>query len=229
MKELSRFENEMDRYCKINSKITRHLEDCRQECSTDAWDTVEKAHNDLEYLTIQIRQLIRAMKPSKDSFGDCDRAINAVVCNCGYGVERTLEGWWKMVFPPLLPKRRTRRNSNIEQNRGMIHILLHEYLKSYYEHNARIGMLTKQVIILKYATAPTDNAKDYDNQEYKAVIDEINQYFLVDDSMKHIDLYECSLPNDRSFLTVFLVPQDKFEDWYRTYRYMTENLLINNK
>jgi hypothetical protein len=212
-------------YYTISKRITEQIEIIQNADSAyKMGDMVMKTHGDLEYLAVQMRYETRFL-PHERAFEDSKLVTANVACDLGYGIETTSEGWLRIVLPPLLAKRKNKKRSTLEQFRGMVHIMLDSFKKQQFEQYGLHGYLSDRVVIFKHITDPSENAKDYDNQEIKVVLDEICTFYLVDDSMKYIDLFQCSQSGETSFLVVYLIPQDHFVSWIKTYRDMPEKLL----
>jgi len=220
---------------KTNETIASEIETCSFLLNTNGGingpdyykieKEIRKFQNDTEYLAINARYLARSM-PSENAQSNSERVTADAALAFGYGGELTdLEKWLRFALPPILSKRQYKKRGNIECFRGMIFCILDRFWKEDVKANGTREYMSDCVVVFKHVANPKEKTRDYDNLETKVVLDAISTLFLVDDSMKYIDLYECSCPGDESFLAVYLVPRDRFADWFITYRNKPENLL----
>lgn len=78
------------------------------------------------------------------------------------------------------------------------------------------------VVVFKHIKAPSAREQDYDNMEKKFVLDVFKGYFLEDDCMQMIDVFECFHQEDDNFLVVYIIPKTSFIEFLWIYRARTE-------
>ena len=60
--------------------------------------------------------------------------------------------------------------------------------------------------------------RDHDNIELKGIIDTINTFLLIDDSMVFCDIFTTHTLSDQDYTLISIVPKDMFMEWYLTHK-----------
>ena len=214
-----------DNLLKTCESIRRYLNNAAVSSDKDDRETaLINATNSSEYLTIHMRNEARFITGMK-AYNEALRAPTTVAEAAGYGVDKTEEGWFRLVLPPLI-RRNQKRNS--DALRGTVYALLRSYQDSLYpDREAMLRRLTNQVVIFKHVD-PAKMKMDYDNLEKKIVLDVINTFLLRDDTMDDIDIFECGIHGEtvkEPILVVYITPRDRLVEWVKNYKYLPEHKL----
>lgn len=137
----------------------------------------------------------------------------------GYGCEMTKEGFVRAVLPPLLK----RREGYAKAGKSEWNHVLRSILSPRAFPSSETPTYKNAVIIFKHIRSSDAPAQDYDNLEKKCVLDMVNDYYLEDDRMQFIDVYECCSPGETNFLVIYIVPQKEFRAFMDAYKDRREN------
>ena len=121
-------------------------------------------------------------------------------------IELTSEGWLKMIFPVLLPRKERGNQDYIRDN-------LYPAMKRFIEERPPFRF-PKSVIVFRHVCnrqRPERLCRDHDNIELNAVVNVIALYLLRSDGPKHLEHYYCAACGEADNTDVYLVPQDDFD------------------
>ncbi|MDO4275126.1 MAG: DUF6100 family protein [Eubacteriales bacterium] len=114
-------------------------------------------------------------------------------------------------LPGLLPKRKVHVNS------AFINEPLHFALKEYLEHDALPVFENCVVCFIQVydRRLPLRRIRDYDNLEYKQILDTISPFVLRDDSGLFCDSYHTSRLEDKDYTSVHIMDKSDFPEWLK--------------
>jgi len=120
----------------------------------------------------------------------------------------TVEGWFCMRIPALLPKK----------NKGSADYItdpIYPAMKRFW-HGKPPVRYPYNVIVIRHVydrDRPERQYRDHDNIELNRVVDIVALYVMVDDSPMRCRHYYCSAPGSTERTEVYVVPQDEFICW----------------
>ena len=120
----------------------------------------------------------------------------------------TIEGWFGVVIPELLPKK---QKGSANYIRDYLYLAMGEFF-----HGKQPIRYTDCVIIFRHIyrrDRPERQYRDHDNIELNMVIDIIALYVLFDDSALRCWHHYCSAPGNENRTEVFVVPQSEYGTW----------------
>lgn len=179
--------------------------------------------HEAEYITADVYDVVRYTAFSFEEEELMKKHVEAIPNDMGYTAERTKEGWLRVTLPALIHRKKITPTSRMLYW-NTAEKLLKPLYQAEFEKTGEFRYQKDCVVILKHVLSPTDRATDYDNRERKVAIDVVAMFFLYGDSMKNIDLYECSGEGEDSFLTLYVVPKNEFADWLKSHKNLSEKL-----
>lgn len=121
-------------------------------------------------------------------------------------------------LPGLLPKRNV--HSNTAFLNDPLHYALHKYMQDmhlpFYKH------CVVCFVQIYDSSLGVERVRDYDNIEFKQILDTVATFVLHDDSGLLCDTHYTTKLEDRDCTKVYIMEKDKFPDWLKTF-------LIDNK
>lgn len=114
-------------------------------------------------------------------------------------------------LPGLLPKRK------VHANTAFINEPLHYALKQYLEENP-IPVFTNCVVCfiqIYDRKLPLRRIRDYDNLEYKQILDTLSPFLLKDDSGIFCDSYHTTAFGEHDTTSVYIMEKSMFPAWLR--------------
>lgn len=170
-----------------------------EELSTDAALRAER-------LTCQLRNLIFAADlSSKPSYMEKSAKAQGIRFGCENGV-------LEIYLPGLLPKRK------VHANTAFINEPLYYALKNYIETQP-IPIFDSCVVCFIQVydrKLPLRRIRDYDNMEYKQILDTISPFVLRDDSGLFCDSYHTTELGDTDYTSVNIMEKSTFPSWLRS-------------
>jgi hypothetical protein len=139
----------------------------------------------------------------------------------GVTVEITPEGWLRATTPELLLR-------NIYKGtqwfiRDILDFKARQLVSLNYKVNGGYFGIDYGVVIFRHFFERGIKAKrDADNYEANGIVDALAMYFLPDDDYKHLHHYHISVPADKAYTEVFIVPQTQFLYWLSKNGYQNE-------
>lgn len=121
------------------------------------------------------------------------------------------DGVLTIKLPGLLPKRKAHVNT------AFINEPLHYALKEYLEHNA-LPLFDSCVVCFIQVydrRLPLRRVRDYDNLEFKQILDTISPFVLRDDSGLFCDSYHTSKLEDSDYTSVHIMDKPVFPEWLK--------------
>lgn len=114
-------------------------------------------------------------------------------------------------LPGLLPKRKAHVNT------AFINEPLHYALKEYLEHEALplFGDCVVCFIQVYDQRLPLRRIRDYDNLEFKQILDTISPFVLKDDSGLFCDSYHTTRLEDSDYTSVYVMEKAAFPEWLK--------------
>lgn len=156
-----------------------------------------------ERLTCALRQLASFPPPRRLHY--LTKAVTA------HGISVSIhDGILTIVLPCLLPKRQTGRNTAYLMD--PIYFAFQDFVMAHtptqYPHST-------VCFFHIYDSALHKQIRDYDNLEYKQVLDAVALFFLPDDSGCCCDVYHtsCSGPEDQT--RIYIMEAERFPDWLK--------------
>ncbi len=159
-----------------------------------------------EHLACQLRNIIftTAVLPKPEYM---DRAVKA------QGIQFRTDGNLLIIrLPGLLPKRKTRANI------GYINDPLYCGIKSYLAEHP-IPVFTDCVVCFIQVydrKLPLRRIRDYDNMEFKQILDTISPFVLKDDSGIYCDSYHTTNLGDEDYTLINIMEKSLFPAWLRS-------------
>jgi len=204
----SPFEREIARVEKQYQKLRRPLEAMRLMYDIGnvdgANDEAFKFAHGSERLTLAARQL-----PAYSGHPQAQKMIRQhILDHMPIRIGFTLEGWFMVELPALLPKK----------EKGSAEYILEPMylsLQRYWQDKEPVRF-PDCVMIFRHVyrrDRPERQYRDHDNIELNAVINAIALYVLYDDSPLRCTHYYCSATGDANRTEVFVVPQSEFCMW----------------
>lgn len=120
----------------------------------------------------------------------------------------TMEGWFGLRMPILLPRKEKSSRSYL---RGMLYPALEKFTQGKPQIRYR-----NCVLIFRHVydcNRPEREYRDHDNIELNTVVDAIAMFFLVDDTPLECAHFYCSAAGDEERTEVYIVPRADFESW----------------
>lgn len=170
-----------------------------EELSTDAALRAER-------ITCQLRNLIY--------ISDCtNKSTYMKLAADAHGIHVMQEnGILSITLPGLLPKRKVRTNTAFLHE--PLNYALQEYLK---DHNLT---LYKDCVVCFSQIYDADlslrRIRDYDNLEFKQILDTIAAYILLDDSGLFCDSYHTTELGEYDHTTVYIMEKSAFPEWVKS-------------
>ena len=170
-----------------------------EELSTDAALRAER-------ITCQLRNLIY--------ISDCtNKSTYMKLAADAQGIHVMQEnGILSITLPSLLPKRKVRTNTAFLHE--PLNYALQEYLKN---HNLT---LYKDCVVCFSQIYDADlslrRIRDYDNLEFKQILDTIAAYILLDDSGLFCDSYHTTELGKHDHTTVYIMEKAAFPEWVKS-------------
>lgn len=114
-------------------------------------------------------------------------------------------------LPGLLPKRKVRTNI------GYINDPLYYSLKSYLAENPVPVFVNCVVCFIQVydRKLPLRRIRDYDNMEFKQILDTISPFVLKDDSGLYCDSYHTTELGDTDHTVIYVMGKSRFPQWLK--------------
>lgn len=128
--------------------------------------------------------------------------------NCNISIQKKQYGY-HLSLPITLPKYGEKSKSLLSEN-------LMSELKIFNQNN-QLNKFEKAVFVFINNISnnvSTNKVRDNDNYEYKDIINVLAFWFLPDDSFKCCNIYNGTKISDKNSTEIFIVPTDKFADFY---------------
>lgn len=208
MESISSFVHLLDKIEIQNRRIGMMLKNLR--CLTGdasmslAYATALRLAEDSEKMTLMARALPAYTGNPQAQF-DID---NIVEENVPVEIGFTVEGWFCIRLPFLLPKKETGSANYI---RG----ILYPALKNFFRDRDPIRY-PESVIIFRHVYdkgRPERRYRDHDNIEVNMVSDTVAMYVLNDDAPMCCNHFYCSAASARERTEVYVVPTEDFTQW----------------
>lgn len=180
----------------------------------------EKLQADIIELSLAVREHNVYLRYETEGEDISDPTYEATAF-CGYGCEWTKEGFIRAVLPPLLK----RREGYAKAGKSELNHYLRACLTPRCLSSSDPQVFKKAVVVFKHIRTPDAPAQDYDNLEKKCVLDMVRNFYLEDDCMQFIDVYECCHEGDANFLVVYILPQSAFGCFLDNYKNQPEEKL----
>ena len=121
------------------------------------------------------------------------------------------DGILTIQLPGLLPKRKAHVNT------AFLNEPLHFALKEYLEHDALPVFENCVVCFVQIydQRLPLRRIRDYDNLEFKQILDTISPFVLRDDSGLFCDSYHTSMLEDSDYTSVHIMDKAVFPEWLK--------------
>lgn len=202
------------RTAKITAELAEVFEraGCTHKTTQDAYSELIDLLYKTESQAELARDFIRSL-PIIDAQSIVREAVVRTAERLGYKIETTPEGWLRFVLPPALVRCKNNKRGYREYLRNTLYYMMQTYQKEHEDYGHR----TAQTVVFKHIYTSGSQSKDYDNMESKLVMDAICVHFLCDDSMKHINRYECAIEGNIDLLVVYVVPKGEFICWQERY------------
>ena len=126
----------------------------------------------------------------------------------------------KITMPGLLPKRR------VHTNTAFLYEPLNYALQQYLQKNP-MELYTYCVVCfvqLYNRNLPKQRIRDYDNLEFKQILDTIATYVLLDDSGLFCDLYHTTDWGETDATVIYIMEQSAFSDWITTHKRQLQHI-----
>lgn len=167
-----------------------------------------------ERITCQLRNLVYIANPyRKESY--LNLASNA------QGINISSENdVLKITMPGLLPKRR------VHTNTAFLHEPLNYALQKYLRKNP-IELYEYCVVCFDQIydhNLSKQRIRDYDNLEFKQILDTIATYVLLDDSGLFCDLYHTTDFGKTDATVIYIMNQSVFSDWITTHKKQIQHI-----
>jgi hypothetical protein len=133
----------------------------------------------------------------------------------------TIEGWFAVVIPMLLPKK-------IKGTVDFIRTPLLLSLEAFFRGKQPVRY-TDCCIVFHHIyrfDRPERKYRDHDNIEINAVVDAIAMYALVDDTSLRCEHFYCSMAGEEDKTEVYVVPQNEVMVWMMEYKMNKNKALI---
>ena len=169
----------------------------------------ESAYDEALHFAVEAEKLTMLARnlPAYTGHPKAREAMDALVEeSIPVSMEFTPEGWFKMSFPALLPRKE-------RGNTDYICGYLYPAMKRFRESGPPV-YFGNSVIIFRHLydhTRPERLFRDHDNIEINAVVDVLALYMLHNDGPMTLQHYYCSAACAADGTEVYLVPQDEFD------------------
>ena len=173
-----------------------------------------------EVLTLYLREKDKFLSYYAEEKGILD-PIAGAISECGYGCEITNEGFIRAVLPPLLRRKSTNAGSWKKIFSSQLQAIVEPLYRAFRTADKDVKF-SDAVVVFKHIKTLSAREQDYDNIEKKFVLDMFKAYFLEDDCMQMIDVFECFQQEDSNFLVVYIIPKISFADFLSLYRARAE-------
>ncbi|MDD2980516.1 MAG: DUF6100 family protein [Hespellia sp.] len=112
-------------------------------------------------------------------------------------------------LPGLLPKRKFHTNT------AFLNEPIHYALKAYLQKNARPVYKSCVVcfVLVYNEKLPLRRIRDYDNLEFKQILDTISPFVLQDDSGLYCDSFHTTMLGDSDYTLMHIMDKSRFPDW----------------
>lgn len=130
------------------------------------------------------------------------------------------DGILSITLPGLLPKRRIRTNTAFLHE--PLNFVLQEYLKN---HN--LSLYQDCVVCFSQVydkSLSLQRIRDYDNLEFKQILDTIAAYVLLDDTGLFCDSYHTTELGERDYTVVYIMEKSAFPVWVKSRRERLETI-----
>ncbi|WP_330388644.1 DUF6100 family protein [Marvinbryantia formatexigens] len=130
------------------------------------------------------------------------------------------DGILSITLPGLLPKRRIRTNTAFLHE--PLNFVLQEYLKN---HN--LSLYQDCVVCFSQVydkSLSRQRIRDYDNLEFKQILDTIAAYVLLDDTGLFCDSYHTTELGERDYTVVYIMEKSAFPVWVKSRRERLETI-----
>ena len=158
-----------------------------------------------ERIACQMRNLVCLAAPEKRS-GYLKEAADA------QGIEiRQDEDLISTTLPGLLPKRKQHVNA------AFLHEPLNYALQNYLTVHS-LPLYRECVVCFSQIydrNGPFDRVRDYDNLEFKQLLDTIATYIMVDDSGLYCDSYHTTELGDTDHTVIYVMGKSRFPQWLK--------------
>ena len=158
-----------------------------------------------ERIACQMRNLVCLAAPEKRS-GYLKEAADA------QGIEiRQDEDLISITLPGLLPKRKQHVNASF------LHEPLNYALQNYLTVHS-LPLYRECVVCFSQIydrNGPFDRIRDYDNLEFKQLLDTIATYIMVDDSGLYCDSYHTTELGDTDYTVIYVMGKSRFPQWLK--------------
>ncbi|MDO4275115.1 MAG: DUF6100 family protein [Eubacteriales bacterium] len=158
-----------------------------------------------EHIACQLRNLIYATGiVSKTEYMEKATKVHGIQIQNDKGI-------LTIRLPGLLPKRKAHVNI------GFINEPLHFALKEYLEHDSLPVFENCVVCFIQIYDQhlPLRRIRDYDNLEFKQILDTISPFVLRDDSGLFCDSYHTSRLEDADYTSVHIMDKSDFPEWLK--------------
>ena len=115
----------------------------------------------------------------------------------------------RITLPCLLPRYK-------DNHKNIITEPLSHFLREY-QKGAKLPQYKSVVmVVINHVSGTTtqDKIRDNDNYEYKQLVNTLAFWFLPDDDYQSCKMFNASIISETDYTEVFLVPQEKFADWF---------------
>ncbi|EOS38318.1 hypothetical protein C808_02519 [Lachnospiraceae bacterium M18-1] len=140
------------------------------------------------------------------------------------GIRISLDnGILSVTLPALFPKRKIKSNTAFLQE--PLNFALQEFVK---EHKIDLYRNFVVCFIQIYdRSLPMKRIRDYDNLEFKQILDIISTYMLLDDSGRFCDIHHSTELGDRDYTAVYIMDKSVFPGWLRDHKNALKNISDN--
>ena len=117
----------------------------------------------------------------------------------------------KLTLPPLI------KNNNlfVIPAKKAAHLLVDRTIEAQANALKDTPICKKNCTVVFVHHSPKPDAWDYDNLAFKVYLDQIALYFLDDDNVGNINLYQCSTLSLTRKTEVYIMPKSVFPDWLK--------------
>lgn len=165
--------------------------------------------------------LVRALPAYTGNPAAADKIEALVQSHIPVDVGFTVEGWFSVRLPLLLPKKET-------GSAGYVRSFLYPALRDFFRGKPPVRY-RDCVLIYRHVysrSRPERKKRDHDNIESNMVSDIVALYVMEDDAPSLCSHYECSAAANRERTEVYVVPQQDFPAWLEVEKSMPEEGVI---
>ena len=127
----------------------------------------------------------------------------------------TIEGWFSVRIPKLLPKK---GYGDVNYIRGILWLAIRKFFEE-----KSVVRYENCVMIYRHVYGPQYNKRymrDHDNIETYMISDMIAMYVLYDDCPYLCSNYDCTAEGEAERTEIYVVPQAEFTDWLKAEKTM---------